>query len=1025
MNIKRFTLLALSVSVLTVGAFVGFKNEKIAKYNPREVSLSDGFAKSFRGAHEYLMSIRENVKTGRVDYREVAEAKKQMEKNRLSSHKALQMNWEFKGPDNIGGRTRGFIIDRNDPQTLYAGSTSGGLFVSTNGGNTWESYNEELENFAISTIAQSIDGDVYYGTGPIFDAGVRSATGDIGDKHISSAFLGGGLFKLLGNGQVEKVIGPGMSNVPSEDWNMINKIATHPSDADVMYVAIDAGLKMTRDGGITWTPITGLPNQYPDDVEISSDGTVMVSYSSPGRIFRSIVDTSFQQIINIPFSVGTIRRVEYAIAPSNPQVHYASVAYFAGYTRLNCLYGVFQSIDNGSTWKRIIDPALDNFDFFNNGEQCQGKYDNALSVYPNNPYKILIGGITLYRWEQTAFPPQQPNGTLNELGSTLNFPGNQYYLHADKHNITFLNDSVLYVTSDGGVARSESINESDPLNITFDEINFGYQVTQYYGMGFGPTGLLIGGSQDNGTSIVGFNFNAGKSGFEVISGDGFDADLSNLNPTIGFGASQYGRIRKVTGIGNTLGSSNIDLAPLFNGDPDLSGVCGPSGCGPFYTNLRLWESFYDESSKDSVTFDLVVEKGDVITTGTKVTYNSFTNKIPLKYTTTQDYHGPKRAGVADTVYKITTIDYVQAVLAAGNLKGPQHPTTGQVTTLHITRDAVNGDLPVDWIQVAGPSSQNLSSDAIYGSIIATEFSNDGNHIFLGTRNVGGGGSVYRVSGIKNVYTDADGTLAGNQRKAVTRKIGEFFNAAVTGIAIDPNNANNVIITLGNYGHTTHVLRTTNGTTASGTVGTFTNISGSGATALINAPAYDALIEMHDSNVVLVGTDFGIYATDNAFDANPANVQWSHENEGMPNVPIYEIRQQTFGIDDSSRGITNTGEIFVVSHARGFYRSVDLVGINENKPKKDVAEQIFSSSLKVYPNPAVNYTNISFDLASSNVINAKIYDIKGKLIRDANYGKLPAGPHNIQVNAQNLPVGTYIIQLNADGMSATAKFIVQK
>ena len=37
-------------------------------------------------------------------------------------------NWVDQGPDNVGGRTRGIVVDRNSINHLYAGSVSGGLF---------------------------------------------------------------------------------------------------------------------------------------------------------------------------------------------------------------------------------------------------------------------------------------------------------------------------------------------------------------------------------------------------------------------------------------------------------------------------------------------------------------------------------------------------------------------------------------------------------------------------------------------------------------------------------------------------------------------------------------------------------------------------------------------------------------------------------------------------------------------------------------------------------------------------------
>ena len=49
---------------------------------------------------------------------------------------------EFKerGPGNVPGRTRGLIVDPDDPssKTWYAGSASGGIWKTIDGGNSWQ-----------------------------------------------------------------------------------------------------------------------------------------------------------------------------------------------------------------------------------------------------------------------------------------------------------------------------------------------------------------------------------------------------------------------------------------------------------------------------------------------------------------------------------------------------------------------------------------------------------------------------------------------------------------------------------------------------------------------------------------------------------------------------------------------------------------------------------------------------------------------------------------------------------------------
>ena len=78
--------------------------------------------------------------------------------------------WETLGPGNIGGRTRAFLIDPTDPQTLYAAGVSGGIWKTTNGGASWSPLADMLPNIAVSTLVMAPNDPqtLYAGTGEGF-----------------------------------------------------------------------------------------------------------------------------------------------------------------------------------------------------------------------------------------------------------------------------------------------------------------------------------------------------------------------------------------------------------------------------------------------------------------------------------------------------------------------------------------------------------------------------------------------------------------------------------------------------------------------------------------------------------------------------------------------------------------------------------------------------------------------------------------------------------------------------------------
>jgi len=74
-------------------------------------------------------------------------------------------SWTSLGPGNIGGRTRALLIDPNNPNIMYAGGVSGGIWKTTDGGNSWTPKGDLLPNIGVSSLARGSDGRLYAGTG--------------------------------------------------------------------------------------------------------------------------------------------------------------------------------------------------------------------------------------------------------------------------------------------------------------------------------------------------------------------------------------------------------------------------------------------------------------------------------------------------------------------------------------------------------------------------------------------------------------------------------------------------------------------------------------------------------------------------------------------------------------------------------------------------------------------------------------------------------------------------------------------
>lgn len=941
MNIKKITLFTATCLTAIAGVFL-LNDSSTERYFPRTTSAFDLADQDANGAFQYLASIRNNRATGIVSTQEVAEAVGQASKMK-KGNKNLNINWSFKGPDNVGGRTRALLIDRTDTNHMYAGGVSGGLWESTNAGQSWFPYDNSFSVVNISCIAQAPNGTIYVGTGSTFER-------ESNNKALGSNFVGTGLYKLTGNGTYENLQAPSASlnyNVP---WSKVNEIAIDPNNSQRMWVAMSAGIVESTDGGQTFAtpanfPISGAVEA--DDVQMSADGKITVSIS---RLLYSSRDNGATWTSR---QFSTASRIEVAIAPSNSNIMYAAVAMFGS----RCTDGVYRSNDGGLNWIKIQNTP----DYFAGGN-CQGDYDNAIAVYPNDPGKIIVGGISMFQWRQSSIDPNPIQGEWRAIATTNEFnfqdgSRNLNYVHADKHTFVFhpTNSNKLYIGSDGGVTFTNNANDLRPL---FGQYNLGYNVTQFYDIAVGGQDIVIGGTQDNGTQLVGFDFNTGKSATEVRGGDGFECELFMINPKLGMATSQNGSYGRLQGIGTTLGNSTFNNADVFSGT--LSSICNDAangGCSPvFYTTVAKWESFNHSETKDSVPVILTLTNLPPIANGTIIPYESKNNSLPLQDTLTADafpaqgdtiwaapnkidtlvqalnpngvttiitafdtilifppnpnnvpermmvfkYRGARsndtvsynygtrvnytnvfyKAGnlsilvSADAsvveyidpkiefVYRFEFPDLVQSAVAVFNIRG-QLPAETNQRNIWLSKDLLKGSSVNEpkWILISSPKS-TPSPAPTNTDILCASFSNDGDKLFYGTSS----GNVYRIDNINQIDVSQLGTATADDytvnNTVSQRLIAQFSGRAVTSVTLDPNNPDNAIVTLGNYGASQYVRRSTNAT--SNDVVKFEAIMGTGIGALPTAPVYEAMIDFRDNNKVLLATEIGVFGSENAF-----------------------------------------------------------------------------------------------------------------------------------------------------------------
>lgn len=1059
---KIFTLVlpaVLGVSALAAASFYFssfFQEGKSSVYSPRKKPFS-GHVGEWNRAADYYHAIRANVTTGQVEMADILKARQAVMQHSMKKAGSLNLQWTERGPNNVGGRTRAILIDKNNSNHVLAGSVSGGLFVSNNAGGTWSPVSvNNLENLIVSSLTQAPDGSIWMGTGSDFDYSANQE---------GILFPGNGLYKSTDGGSTfTRIVGPNLPNNPNDgttdtisitkEWVSINRIAFKPGNSNQVYVAMNKGLRVSNDGGQTWiNPIYGayltctgpLQTVRGEDLDVTPDGRLFVSID--GQIYYSdnpMVCSTYVKVTAVPKG----KRVEIATSPSNSNYVYACTVDANGY-----FSGVYQSTDKGVTWTKILFPIPGYFEPMSNDGQGygQGVYDLAFAVAPDNPNKIFIGGIQLWKYD----------GNLTRIAQEYNeFP--PYYVHADKHLITFdpNNSNIMYIGCDGGIFKSFDQGGN------FFAANKGYNVTQFYAMGFGnpatigaPT-TLIAGSQDNGTQMVsgtGFDFLAAN---QVMGGDGFDCDISSITGAM-FGTIYSSCLGRSNSVSSGFAGISGDAAST-----DPVGYCGDAAI--FHTVTRLWESKNDITSKDSILFTVDTTRQGIGTgNGTK---KVFTGNLQPLQSSAQILIGSLRIQIGNT--GLTFNDWLNtanetSTFASGGNSCEVHYSTGAFTVTFATAPSVNTpvwayfttkysagsvlslksnteEVPVsytltqdmnygDTIMVQDPVQSILALGVLSskGGVVITrqalkfdvtvdttwiklsttgtpsciEFSKDGNHMFVGVDYVG----VFRVSGLNNVYSQSDV----NQITKTKIYAPQSTNYTITGIAVDNDDPDNVIVTIGNYGHTGYVWLSQSATTAPNTSnnGTFVNVSGD----LPYMPVYDAEFINHSSKVV-VGTEFGVYSTSDIF-ASP--VSWEDENNGgFPHMPVFEIRQQKFWPSN------NYEMLFVGTHGRGMWQSGSLVTGIFDQPEEPAGSK-FLSEITVFPNPMKVEGLLAFTIRSAATGNIRVFDLNGRNVKSNLKQSFHAGMNQVKLDAANLPAGTYFVTVEAGNFSSVAKFVLLK
>lgn len=311
---------------------------------------------------------------------------------------------------------------------------------------------------------------------------------------------------------------------------------------------------------------------------------------------------------------------------------------------------------------------------------------------------------------------------------------------------------------------------------------------------------------------------------------------------------------------------------------------------------------------------------------------------------------------------------------------------------------------IDGLGSVYTSDANFNTKAGFGSSINAGAFVIGKEYMIGTS----GSTNFTLIGsssnaVGTIFT-ATGPGTGTGAAFPTPTVSDFTKITTTsyeGIALNPNDANDLVVFTGFSGTNKRTGNATAATPMFTTLGTITSPS---------VACYDGIIDRDDSDVIVVGTSEGVFVTEDG------GAVWENASAGFEGTPVYEVRQSWRTWDEGAR---RPGEIYIGTYGRGIWASASYLGIGENDA---AGNQIFKTKLKTYPNPTTDNTTLTFNLSETSNVTVHVYNITGTKVKSITHKNVSPGAQTLTIDGSDLANGTYIIKFVAGKQNETVKFI---
>ncbi len=556
-----------------------------------------------------------------------------LEMEQQSDFKDLE--WQFIGPINTSGRMTDAAVSP-DRDFILTASASGGVWKSTNEGESWKPIFEKQVSSSIGDIAidPSNKDVIWVGTGE--------------SNIFRSSHAGCGIYKSDDGGKT-------FTHMGLENSNTIARVIVHPQNPDIVYVGVsgnewtpnkERGFYMTTDGGKTWEAtlqvdeLTGVIDVdmdpvNPDILYAATWQRIRKKWNDPRTeadyegcsIYKSVDGgLTWTEIADGLMEPKYRGRIGIDIAYSNPDIVYAYIDDYEvvrepSEEEKNDTYGLpscgfirgaqlFRSENKGESWERV------------------SPLENPVLQRLCNTYGWVFGQITVDPAdENTVYLQGVSVGVTKDGGKTWERFGNpgvdNHGIWIDKDNSRFMiitNDQGIHITKDGGetwLSSYERLPVVQFFNVNYDmaEPFRVYGSVQDHGSRRGE--VILANGRDNIPAVEWEN---------APGGEGSHHAIDPADPNIVYSAGFYGTISRsdynnpdTIRWTNNEGEEQIMVRPsrknilpeVSEGDPPLRGqwlapfIISPHNSNTIYHGMQyLFKSTDKGESWEKISPDL-------------------------------------------------------------------------------------------------------------------------------------------------------------------------------------------------------------------------------------------------------------------------------------------------------------------------------------------------------------------------------------------------------------------------------------